>query len=526
MRYDNFVGGTYVLPSLAANAERAINLYPESVGGAGKAKIVFRTTPGLIAWAALPKFPIRCLCADVGPDDALVGVGRSLFCIAGDTLYQIHGDGTWTPIGMVGDDPAHSPAYMYPNGRQMFIISAGNAFCYDGVTLGSAPVPSDDTLIPSGSPGGGPGGDVGTASGAFVDGLYVATKLGSNRFFYSLPWQEPDAEHLPTDVGGFGWDALDFASCESSPDRILRVLADHGELYFFGDRSTEVWRAAGDPDNFFTRDPNGTMPIGIAAVGSAVNLVEGPAWMAANAEGDPIAVAGRGYTPTRISTYSVEQAWRGYPTVADAIGYTYTEGGHTFWVLQFPAGNQTWVYDTKEQMWHERAWWNGVSLERHRGNCHAYQYVAGSTDGSVTTGGIPGVSAPGMYHLIGDRSSNIIYRSSVGILNDNGTAIKRVRTAPHLHDEATQIFYHRFQLDIGDPTGSHDQATLEWSDDSGVIWSNPIVASTSSVLPKKLRRLMWRRLGCSRDRIYRVTFPQSAPLTVVDAYLELDKGVS
>jgi hypothetical protein len=533
VKYDNFVGGTYVLPSLAVNAERAINLYPESVGGAGKAKIVFRTTPGLMVWATLPTAPVRCICSDVGPDDALTGSGRSLFAIAGDTLYQIFADGTFAAKVMDSPNPPMAndggPAYMYPNGRQFLIISAGFAYCYDGVHLAPAQVPADDTLLAT-TDGGGAGGDDYTAtSAAYKDKVFIATKLNSNRFFYSDFWYPNSATTPPLSVGGFSWNALYFGSCESSPDRILRVLADHGELYFFGDRSTEVWRTNSDlatiNDNFFTRDPNGTIPIGIAAVRSAVNLVDGPAWIGANAEGNPIAFAGRGFQPTRISTYSVEQAWASYSTIADAIGYTYTEDGHTFWVLQFPAGNATWAYDTKEQMWHERAYWNGTTLERQRGNCHAYQYVAGGT-GTVNPGGVPGVTAPGMYHLIGDRTSGVIYRSSVGMLDDFGTPIHRVRTAPHLHDEANQIFYHRLQLDIGDPTGAHNLATLEWSDDAGVNWSNPVVASTSSVTPKKLRRLMWRRLGASRDRVYRVTFPQAAPLSVVDAYLELDKGIS
>ena len=428
MKYENFVGGTYVLPSLAVNAERAINLYPESVGGAGKAKIVFRTTPGLMVWSTLPKAPVRCICSDVGPDDALVGPGRSIFAIGGDTLYQLDADGI-TPHArgtLIGHDGVNAndgrPAYIYPNGRQLFIVSGGYAFCYDGVHFLPVQVPADDTVLGT-ADGGGLGGDDYTAtSGAYKDKVFIATKLNSNRFFYSDFWYPISEDHpLPEEVGGFSWNALYFGSCESSPDRILRVLADHGELYFFGDRSIEVWRTNTDlatiNDNFFTRDPNGTIPIGIAAVGSAVNLVDGPAWIGANAEGNPIAFAGRGFQPVRISTYSVEQAWASYSTIADAIGYTYTEDGHTFWVLQFPAGNATWAYDTKEQMWHERAYWNGTTLERQRGNCHAYQYVAGGT--GTATPGVPGVTAPGMYHLIGDRTTGVIYRSSVGMLDDS-----------------------------------------------------------------------------------------------------------
>jgi hypothetical protein len=496
MKFENFVGASQALPSLAINAERTVNLYPETVGGAGKSKLALRTTPGLATWSTLPTTPLRALCSDVGPDDARGGAGRSLFAIAGSKLYQIHGDGTYTEIGDVGDDAAHTPAFIIPNGTQFLIVSAGEAYVYDGVALAAAPVPADDT-IDSGLAG----GQVGTAeSAAFVDGYFVATKLNSNRFFYSAL------------NDGTTWDELDFATCESSPDRILRVLADHGELYFFGDRTTEVWRNEGDVDNVFRRDPNGTIPVGTGASWVAVNLGDGPGWLGASAQGNIVAYRGRGFTPVRVSTYAVEQAWASYSSVADARGFVYNEDGHDFWVIQFPTGNATWVYDLKENLWHERAYWNGTTLERHRANCHAYQWTLTPTESAK--------------HLIGDRTTGVIYRSSTALLSDAGTSIRRIRTAPHLHDDVTQLFYHRFQLDIGDPTGAHTAVTLSWSDDAGDTWSTPIVPSSMSAIEGKLVRVTWRRLGDSRDRIFRVTFSQASVLSIVDAYLHLTKGIS
>ena len=53
-----------------------------------------------------------------------------------------------------------------------------------------------------------------------------------------------------------------------------------------------------------------------------------------------------------------------YPMLSDAFGYCYSDGGHTFYVLTFPSGNATWVYDATTAMWHERSTWTGESLER------------------------------------------------------------------------------------------------------------------------------------------------------------------
>jgi hypothetical protein len=51
----------------------------------------------------------------------------------------------------------------------------------------------------------------------------------------------------------------------------------------------------------------------------------------------------------------LEYAIQSYGNITDAIGYTYQQDGHPFYVLIFPSAEATWVYDVSTQLWHERA---------------------------------------------------------------------------------------------------------------------------------------------------------------------------
>jgi hypothetical protein len=126
---------------------------------------------------------------------------------------------------------------------------------------------------------------------------------------------------------------------------------------------------------------------------------------------------------------------------------------------------------------------------------------------------------------VGDRTSGKVYRQSMNLYDDAGMAIRRYRQAPHLSDEERETFYHEFKLDmplIGWP--SPPQITLKWSDDDGVSWTaekSPVLNASSDAK----RRIIWRRLGSSRDRIFAVTIHGiTSPISINDAFLEFTKG--
>jgi hypothetical protein len=531
MRFEGFVGPSYEHRSRDFDAQRTVNLYPEK-GESGSAKSVSALlgTPGLSTFATLPQAPVRGVWAG----------GERLFAAAGTKIYEVMSNGTSIEKGTIATDADHSPVQIFPNGNQLFVVSAGLVYLHNGVSLsqpqwanGEGTVNTAGTAVTwvsgtqfDASMVGNPfvinsvtytvatvnsatsitltasaGTQTGVAynattpvtarTGAFLGSYFIAAPYGKKFYISALN-------------DGQAWDALDFASKEGYPDNIASVLADHEELWLFGDETTEVWRVTGNADFPFERDPSATVHQGIVAPWSAVNLVTGPAWLGGDTRGRVIAYAAQGFQPVRISTHAVESAWASFTKVSDAIGYVYTEEGHTFWVITFPTANATWAFDYTTKLWHERAWWNGSGFARHRGRCHAFVFGK---------------------HLVGDHTSGKIYQMSLATFDDDGTPIQRLRAAPHISDEQQNIFYSKFQLDLETGLATNPAYTLEWSNDGGHTWTTPRTRTAGAIGNHKAR-VIWRRLGSARTRVFRVQSNAAIRHAWIAAHIDLSKGSS
>lgn len=206
----------------------------------------------------------------------------------------------------------------------------------------------------------------------------------------------------------------------------------------------------------------------------------------------------------------MEQTIARYPTISDATSFGYQQDGHPFYVLNFPSGNATWVYDVSAQLWHERAYTgaNGF-LQRHRADTHT--------------------SAFGM-HLVGDYQNGNIYQLDPLTYSDNGTPISRIRTSPYVSKGLKNLFISQFQLSIGtglqlDGNSPVPQCMLQWSDDGGASWSNEYWVSLGKI-GANLTRAIWRRLGKTRERVFRVKITDAVPVSLIDALIEVEEGAS
>jgi len=127
-----FISGSFPEASPNSDAQRSINLYPQfAESGTAASEGTLRGTPGLAVLATLPKSPIRGLWAGGAP----LTTGGRLFAAAGDTLYEVFANWTYTALGTIGDDAGHTPVQIFPNGSQLFIVSAGNAYLADGISV-------------------------------------------------------------------------------------------------------------------------------------------------------------------------------------------------------------------------------------------------------------------------------------------------------------------------------------------------------------------------------------------------------
>ena len=330
-------------------------------------------------------------------------------------------------------------------------------------------------------------------TGTFLDGYFIANPPDSKQFFFSAL------------NDGKVWDPLEYSTKEGYPDNIAAIYSDHEELWLFGThRSIEVWRNEGDRDaaGGFRRDPGAFIHCALVAPWSVCSLATGLHFLGGDVNGRIVAYRAQGFQPVRVSNHAVEQAWNAYDTVWDAFAYTYTDEGHPFWVISFMTENATWVYDLSTQMWHERAYWDGSAYHKHRGRCYAFVF--------------------GM-NLVGDHTNGKIYEMSTAFYDDDGAAIRRQRTAPHISVEESRTFFHRLQLDLEVTTPSKPSVTLDWSNDDGATWSAGQARAPSLATSKK-GRVIWNRLGSGRDRIYRITITDQVQVAIADAYLQASPG--
>jgi hypothetical protein len=218
-----------------------------------------------------------------------------------------------------------------------------------------------------------------------------------------------------------------------------------------------------------------------------------------------------GYSPSIVSTNHLHYLFESYTTTSDAIGFGYVQEGHSFYVLTFPTEKKTWVYDASTNLWHQRRSYpvDAAGDEgRHRANCYAF------FDGK---------------HLVGDYTDGKIYEWDMGVYKDGTQTIRRIRTSQIVHNDRKNIFFHKFELDfeggVGLATGQGNdpQAMLQWSDDGGHTWSNEQWVDIGPI-GEYTARAVWRRLGRSRNRVFRVMVSDPVKFVLIAAHLDGEVG--
>jgi hypothetical protein len=500
------LGSSYVARSVNAADNRMVNLFPEIVPEAGKEPAFLQRAPGLRLLASVGSGPVRGLWAF--QSDA-----TAAFVVSGNTLYKINTSWVATAVGIV---TGSGPVSMSDNGTQLFIACGGPSFIYNNSTGAFAEITDPD--FP------------GAVTVGYLDGYFVFNEPGSQRVW------------VTSLLDGTSVDPLDFASAEGSPDGLVSLIVDHREAWLFGNNSVEVWYDSGAVDFPLTRIQGAFNEIGCSAPYSVAKLDNGIFWLGSDARGRGIVYRANGYTGQRISTHAVEWQIQQYGSLTDAIGYTYQQDGHSFYVLVFPNANTTWVYDVSTGAWHERAGWDGTAFTRHRGNCQM---------------------AFNNEIVIGDYENGNIYAFDLDVYADNNSVqrwLRSWRALPTGQNNLKRTAHHTLQLDcesgVGlngldplDPVpavdetlslnfaaqlyevyeepvftqGVNPKVMLRWSDDGGHTWSNEHWSELGRI-GEYSRRVFWRRLGMTlklRDRVYEVSGTDPVKIAVMGAELNL-----
>lgn len=463
-----FVGPAYRSRSLPWSAQECVNLYLEAGGPGAKSEAALLGTPGMTEFATL---------AEAGGEvrGLWPASDGNLYAVCDNQFSKVTAAGLVTNLGTL--DTTTGPVSLGDSGVQVFMADNPNGYVYTIASNAFAKVSDADWP--------------GCAMVDYLDGYAVGITPDSGQFWV-------------TDLYNAGsLSALDFASAEANPDKLVAVQVDHREVWLFGEKTVEVWYNSGDSSFPLSRVAGAFLELGCAAPFSVSKADNTQFWLGTNG----CVVRADGYTPKIISTRAIEAAMAGYSRVDDARAFSYSQEGHTFYVLMFPTADVTWVYDAATDSWHQRSSWG---MGRWRANCVAR--FAGKI-------------------IVGDATSGRLYALDPASYTEAGQPIERVRVTAPLANEDVRLNHSRICVDFecgvgtGSGQGEDPQAMLSWSDDGGRTWSDERTASMGKQGEYR-HRAIWRRLGQSRNRVYKLRITDPVRVSILGAYGDITKGRS
>ncbi len=474
MRFSQFLGPSSTAQSPIASLEKTVNFYVEQAESASaQSSRSLYPTPGFASFATTP----------IGPGRGAFYQNGRCFAVIGTKLFEISSAGVLTDRGTVAlTDTSHATiAANGDGGAELFITASGLGYTFDLNT---------NTLTnPLAS---------GANFGGMLDGFFLSLNTTTSTLRISAL------------LDGATWSASQIVQRSAAPDLWKSMLVADRDIWLFGEETSELWYNAGTSPFPFALNATGPIPYGIAAPSSAANIGGTVLWLSRTANGQGRVMLGEGGNARRISTHALEFAFRGYSTLADAIGETYEDLGHQFYLLTFPTADVTWCYDLTTDTWCQRGTWVSNDNAYHAWSPCFHVFAFGK-------------------HLMVSRTDGTVWEMSTTLHDDTtGVPVRRVRRGPILAQENARLFFDYFELLIepGLATAPDDpQITLYYSNDGGKTWTSAGDRSAGEQ-GEWSQRVRWNRQGSSRQRAWEIVMSGDAPYRLIDCFVGVRPGTA
>lgn len=427
--------------SVVVSAQERTNLYVEVQPDPEANGMVLYPTPGLSTDINFGASPIR----------GLYERGDVRYAVVGATLWEIAANGTTTNRGTLNTSGGRVD--MSDNGLDLLIV--------DGTTARYLLKFSTNVFSQVVS--------FAADSCAFLNGRFLASEAASGRFGWSGLYD------------GYVWDALDFATAESHPDNLRRVFVDGAVAHMLGESTVEQWADSGAEDQPIARIGAGAMQWGLAARWSVAKYGKGFLCLGKSRQGGVQVYSVMGGSYDAISTSNEEQEWARYSAVENATAYSYMANGRSFYVLNFPSADRSWLWDGTA--------WNRVESGggRHRGeiqiNFQNRSYVS-------------------------DYENGKLYRLDPDVYTDDGEPIRRRLVTRHNKSgDPIKLAQLWLEMESGvglvSGQGSDPQVMLRVSRD-GKPFGNELWRSFGRI-GQRAARAVWNALGQARSWTFEFT---------------------
>jgi hypothetical protein len=476
------VQGAYQARSPIANSQSCLNLIPENNPPDSPFPVTHYPAPGLAVLQDFSAVP-----GVVSGVDYVRGIynasSGSVILVIGVVVLNWQPGQTppWNVVGSLQTN-TNQPVQMCDNGNTLVIVDGGSQGYQ--VPLTSLNVPNSLQLI--------------------VDEAFY----GSNRVdfidtFLIFNWPGTPTFYTTTSNVVTPFDPTYFASKEGWNDRLASLAALHDNIWLLGNTTTEIWFNAGGSAFPFARMPNSVLQQGCAAPYSVVVADNAVYWLSQDRWGRNMLMRGEGYAAKRVSTFAVEWEWSTYSYIADCIGMAYQIGGHEMVCFYFPNGNAWWTYDATTQLWHKRTYSDTTT---------AWLPYCIAGWGSVQYVGDPNAV------LAGDRTAPRLLQISQNFYTDIGAPIIRQRSWMHVQNDGKRVAHTRFSASMVGAAMVPDEVNLDWSDDGGQTYGNPVPQTTNNTTNGQYQ---WRRLGYARDRVYRLQWGGVGECALNGAWIDM-----
>lgn len=439
-----------------AEVRRTIGWMPvriESGTGVGGQQTYLKQCPGL---KLIANYGAQC--------SGIFAASERLFMVVDGALTEIDDDYTATSLGLTSFGRAEFAA----NDTQVCVVADNQAWAFD---LSSNALTQILTNF------------LGSSVVDVLDGFGIFIRPGTAQFYIT-------ANQDFTSI-----DPLQFTSIESTPGDLVAGIVNRRQAFFMKNASAEVWYDAGG-DFPLSRDDSAAIAAGCAAPKSLRRLNGVLYWIARNDEGTAVVLSMAGTAPQRASSQALEEALGGLDDLSSATAWTYQQEGLSFYVLNAPGLQTTWVYEASAGLWHERAEWVG-------------DYAPWRAIGHALAFG---------KNFVADASGNLYQLDP--LTNANGTdALLRDWISPHsaMPNFAKQAFS-SFEI-VGD-TGSGNpfdkQLLLRYSNDGGKTWEDWI-SLPLGVIGDYQSRIRATQLGSAKDRVWQVRVTDDVRCDIIAA---------
>jgi hypothetical protein len=454
--------------SPVVTSQRHLNLYAEITQEAEKSSVSYYGTPGTELFYSFGDTPVR----------GSIAVGDFKYDVHRGTFWEVNNAGVQVNRGTLSTTSGRVD--IVSNGVQIAIVDGTNMYCYTIATNAFVTVSSGLFANP--------------ATITFQDGYGIASFANSGQFQISALYDFTT------------WGALDFATAESNPDSLVRVIADHGEVILAGSDTVEFWGNSGGQDFPYSNMRGATLEFGLAARWSLVKYNDSLAGLFKNRMGQVQVMVLVGHAIKPISSLEHSYLINQYATVSDATAFSYMLGGHPMLQINFPSAGKSWLYDAMTNLWTELE--SGLSGGRH----------------------IAEIQCDFLNKTrVSDYSNGNVYTLSADVYTDNGALIPREIITRHTLSNYNRLFIHRLQVDIETGVGtvsgqgSNPQIMLQVSKNNGRKWGVERW-TTMGKIGAYLTRALWLRLGMSRDWLFKFRITDPVKVVITGGSIDADAG--